>query len=108
MSTCFFRGEGIDWSYLAPYAGRHIFFYSPKALLEIASSRGYEAILFNNLIVYHKEPITKWTRKILRFGLSERGQWWIWLWLTIRPPKGLMGADWQAMREKVGDTKRRD
>lgn len=104
MSTCFFCGEDINWSYLAPYSGRHIFFYSPKALLEIASSRGYSAILFNNLIVYYKEPISKWTKKMIRFCLSERGQWWINLWLAIRPPKGLMGEDWQTMREKVGDT----
>ena len=68
LSTCFFRGEDINWFYLAPYSGRHVFFYSPKALLEIASSRGYKAIISNNLIIYHKKSISKLTKKLICFG----------------------------------------
>jgi hypothetical protein len=107
MSTCFYKRQDINWSYLAPYAGRHIFFYSPKSLGEIGKSKGYDSVIYNNLIFYSKSPISNWKKKLIRFGMRNRGQWWISVWLALRPPHGLMSADWIYMRDKVGDTKPR-
>ena len=42
VSTVPYTGEGLDWFYLAPETGQHVFFYSPEALRLLARQRGYE------------------------------------------------------------------
>jgi hypothetical protein len=103
MSTCFFEDQDKEWEYLAPYSGRHIFFYSTQGLRHIAAKYGYSAIFSNNLILIYRVSISKWRRKLIRFTLSNLGQRLTALLLVLFPPRGRMIEDWREMRSRVGD-----
>jgi len=104
LSTCFYSGQDESWTYLAPYSGRHIFFYTVEALASFAESRGYDYILTNNLIVFSSTPISKLRKLAIRFILSQKGKWTTGIYLSLRPPRGRTERDWYEMRIKVGDT----
>lgn len=44
FSTQLYSGQGVDWDYLARANGRHVFFYSARALASLAARRGYAFI----------------------------------------------------------------
>lgn len=44
FSTLLYEGQGEDWHYLAPECGQHVFFYSAKALTDIAATYGYDFV----------------------------------------------------------------
>jgi hypothetical protein len=54
-TTELYTGQGNDWWYLAAETGQHVFFYSPKALLMIAETRGYRLISGGGLHVFLRE-----------------------------------------------------
>lgn len=41
MTTERYEGQGADWWYLTPETGQHVFFYSRRALNEVAAQFGY-------------------------------------------------------------------
>ena len=103
MSTCFYSGQDKSWAYFAPYSGRHIFFYTEKAIHGFAKLLSYDCFTVNNLVVLSVSPISKNQQRLLRFALSNKGQMISRVLLSVFPPKGKMLTDWQYMREQVGD-----
>jgi 2-polyprenyl-3-methyl-5-hydroxy-6-metoxy-1,4-benzoquinol methylase len=41
FTTQTWRGQGLDWWYIVPQGGQHVFFYSEKALHALAEKNGY-------------------------------------------------------------------
>jgi len=41
FSTQLYCGQGADWSYFGPRQGRHVFFYTEKALQDFAAEHGF-------------------------------------------------------------------
>lgn len=106
LSTCFYEDQAKSWPYLAPYSGRHIFFYSTDGLKQFAKKKGYSSIAKENLIVFHNEPLSRLQSKLVKFALSSQGQRLISICLALFPPSGRIFEDWQEMRIKVNDNVR--
>lgn len=51
-STGLYRGQRANWPYLSLRSGRHIFFYSPKAMDLIAARHGYAAVVSGPYILF--------------------------------------------------------
>ncbi len=51
-TTEVFTGQDANWPYFAEGTGQHIFFYSPRALTQIAKRFGYSLALVGGLIVF--------------------------------------------------------
>jgi len=67
-----YSGQGRDWWYLTPASGQHVFFYSRKALLDVADRFGYSVHFLNKYIVYSKtERISRTTTTLLHLALGR-------------------------------------
>jgi 2-polyprenyl-3-methyl-5-hydroxy-6-metoxy-1,4-benzoquinol methylase len=51
-TTELFTGQDLSWPYLADGTGQHVFFYSPKALTQVAKRFGYFLAHVGGLIVF--------------------------------------------------------
>jgi Methyltransferase domain len=51
-TTELFSGQDTSWPYLAERTGQHVFFYSQRALVQIAKRFGYALALVGGLIVF--------------------------------------------------------
>ncbi len=58
VSTSLYARQGSDWSYLAPEAGTHVFFYSHKAIGWIAKRWGWHVTIKPRFIVFHKQTLS--------------------------------------------------
>ena len=58
-STGLYRGQGADWFYLSLPSGRHVFFYSPKAIHLIAERFGYRAFISGPYLLFVKPDAAK-------------------------------------------------
>jgi len=70
VTTELYNGEGVDWTYLAPINGRHVFFYTERAMHWIAARFGYRYFRFPFLHVFasEKESMDElWQRRELLF-----------------------------------------
>lgn len=56
FTTELYDGHGADWSYLAPMTGRHVFFYSARAMQWIAKRFKYSYVRLPGLHVFTREP----------------------------------------------------
>jgi hypothetical protein len=54
FSTQLYANQGPAWNYFAPALGRHVFFYSQKALHEFAQDHGYRFIRGRHLHLFAK------------------------------------------------------
>ncbi len=59
------RGQGLDWWYIVPQGGQHVFFYSDKALQQLAEKHGYTLLelsstrlFLNNRLAMHARPLS--------------------------------------------------
>ena len=102
-TTCLYNGQGPEWSYLAPYSGRHIFFFTEYSLRSISELHGFECIICNSYIVFYRSTMRNINRKFLNWALNDRNQRFIRAWLSIFPPHGSSYDDYKMMRKKVGD-----
>jgi hypothetical protein len=51
-STEIYGSQSVDWWYLAPESGQHVFFYSEKALQMIAERFGYSCLLSGGFMLF--------------------------------------------------------
>ena len=63
-TTELFTGQDENWHYFADDTGQHVFFYSPKAMAQIARRFGYSIALVSGLLVFVCKP------EIIRLGLN--------------------------------------
>lgn len=52
VTTELFTGQDLDWPYLAPETGQHVFFYSAEAMDGIAARFGYSLAQVDGLFVF--------------------------------------------------------
>jgi hypothetical protein len=55
FTTELYNGEGVNWIYLAPIHGRHVYFYTERAMHWIAARFGYRYFRFPLLHVFVSE-----------------------------------------------------
>ncbi len=67
-------GMAKDWWYIGPETGQHVFFYSHKALHQIAARFGYHLYEFGSLQVFSRSPLSSLQQTYLRAGLSQKGR----------------------------------
>ena len=61
-------GLKLDWHYLQPETGQHIFFCTPKTLEKLATALGMSVTSNGrNLHVFHRKPLSAWQRAVIRF-----------------------------------------
>ena len=51
-STGIYNNQNQDWWYLAPESGQHVFFYSRKALEQVAREFGYELVVSGGYLLF--------------------------------------------------------
>lgn len=74
LTTQLYRGQGEDWDYLSVHAGRHVFFWSPRAMRMVADTRGYRVSMYpNQITIFHKRPLSRVNAAKLRFLLKGGG-----------------------------------
>jgi Methyltransferase domain len=74
ISTQFYVGQSKTWLYLAAWSGRHVFFWSPKALRKVGEMFGYEVIVgVSNALFYRPQAVGRIRRWMLRPWLALRG-----------------------------------
>lgn len=90
ITTQLYRGQGRDWDYLSVNSGRHVFFWSPRALQLVGEQRDYQVRSYPNQIsIFHKRPISGPASALLGF-LFKKG--------AIRRP--LLQAFGMALRDR--------
>lgn len=104
FSTCLYEGQDSEWPYLAPYSGRHIHFFTRKAMEGIATRYGYSVIMNNNLFFYYKRRLQPIVKQAITFLMSERGYRLAQIAVPFVPTRCLTDSDYQLMLEHVGET----
>ena len=70
VSTQIYSGQGPEWWYLSVENGQHVFFYSTKAMKDIAATFGYTLSIFGNYHLLHKRSLG-WKRVLLKLALNK-------------------------------------
>jgi hypothetical protein len=63
LTTELYTGQGSDWGYIWPTTGRHIFFFSPKAMTFIAQKYGYSLLSVGRYTLFTRRalsPVRRW------------------------------------------------
>jgi hypothetical protein len=58
-TTQLYAGQGPDWRYLSPESGQHVFFYTAKAIRDVAADAGYEVFIGDHFLLFSREPIPR-------------------------------------------------
>jgi hypothetical protein len=74
VSTIIYTQESVDWWYLTPESGQHVFFYSKKALELVASKYKYHLVICGEFMLFVKKhsPIKNLIAKSLLKGTILR------------------------------------
>jgi hypothetical protein len=87
FTTELFSGQGMDWPYLAPHEGQHVFFYSPDALTHLAGNRyqvfefGIVKALIANKVV---RALMKDGKDLGGLSAKIRGDWSGWMTVCLQ------------------------
>jgi hypothetical protein len=105
ISTGTYAGQGPDWEYLNAY-GRHIFLFSLEARKRIGDQYGYQ-MMHGLYTVFHRKPLTRVQRLLLRIVLSGRFQRSRRLLFALLPhSSALRDADREFARHQFYDLNR--
>lgn len=92
ISTGFYRGQDKNWHYLAPWSGRHVFFWSPKAMEKVGKLFGYDVIVGKcHALFFRPDLVGPFRRKLLQPWLALHGTrikhlfWVLWPKRSLRP-----------------------
>lgn len=67
VSTDVWEGQGAGWWYLAPDTGQHVFFYSRKALAEIAAREDYRLMRVGGQWLFlRRGAFPRWRERVAR------------------------------------------
>ncbi|MDJ0689875.1 MAG: methyltransferase domain-containing protein [Xenococcaceae cyanobacterium MO_188.B32] len=101
LSTSIYKSQGINWNYLTPLSGRHVFFYSKTAMEWIAHQFGYEFLNYNNFSIFYKSHLTPKPQWFLKIVLSGRRPLLLRILLRLIPRKSLIGNDRKLANERI-------
>lgn len=90
VSTDAWAGQGPDWWYLAPDSGQHVFFYSRRALAQIAAREGYRLARSGGYWLFLRQgAFARWREllaaRLLTGGLRRLRN----AWAVTRPTPGI-------------------
>jgi 2-polyprenyl-3-methyl-5-hydroxy-6-metoxy-1,4-benzoquinol methylase len=74
LTTGLYTGQGADWKYIWPATGRHVFFFSRKAMEFIAEKYGYSVLIAGGCTVFFNRPLSRFRRSLLRRILSGKNR----------------------------------
>lgn len=67
VTTDVYQGQDASWPYLTPFSGQHVFFYSCKALNQLAEAHGYDLVSEGNTHLFlSREHLPEAQRRPLR------------------------------------------
>ncbi len=77
FTTQTWRGQGLDWWYIVPQGGQHVFFYSEKALQGLAEKHGYALMELSGVKLFLHQRLARAMRPLsavekLDYGLKKR------------------------------------
>jgi hypothetical protein len=70
IATSLYSGQGKDWGYIWPSTGRHVFFFSEKAMQFIADKYRYSLLRVGPYMVFYRVPLSSFRRSVLARVLS--------------------------------------
>ena len=91
VSTDAWDGQGPDWWYLAPDTGQHAFFYTRRALSDLAAREGYRLMRVGGYWLFlRRGTFPRWRERIARTLLSSRLRGLRNAWAVTRGTPGIM------------------
>jgi hypothetical protein len=72
FTTGVYCEQGRDWWYLSPPSGQHVFFYSMKAVRDVAASFGYVLVTAGEFLLCIRS-LSRWQGLALKTLLRPRG-----------------------------------
>ena len=103
VSTDTWDNQGPEWWYLAPDTGQHVFFYSRRALGQIASRHGYQLLRAGGYWLFMRQgAFAGWRRLLARRVLSRGLRGLRNAWAVTRATPGVwrdheqLAAEWRA------------
>jgi hypothetical protein len=102
LTTALYQNQGADWQYLWAETGRHVFFFSRRAMRRIADQYGYHVIHAGSVTIFYACPLSAIRRRVLTWVLwppLRRLLHTAYIWY---PKRSLADADRAAvMRERA-------
>lgn len=90
VSTDTWEGQGADWWYLAPDTGQHVFFYSRKALTQMAAREGYRLARTGGYWLFLRQgAFPRWREALARRVLSRGFRGLRNAWAVTRATPGI-------------------
>jgi hypothetical protein len=91
VSTDAWEGQGPDWWYLAPDTGQHVFFFTRRALAELAAREGYGLLRVGGYWLFlRRGAFPRWRERVARTLLSSRLRSLRNAWAVTRDTPGVM------------------
>ena len=99
-STGLYRGQGPDWFYLSRASGRHVFFYSPKAIGQIGERFGYQATISGPYLLFVRPTAARpLALALFKAFTGKIGLRLLRIWMSALPVRGV-AADNALMRSR--------
>ena len=94
ISTQLYRGQDKTWPYLAAWSGRHVFFWSPKAMEKVGELFGYNVVVgTSNALFYRPQLVGRIRRWLLKPSLALHGTRVKRLFWVLWPKRSLRAHD---------------
>jgi Methyltransferase domain len=91
ISTDAWEGQGPGWWYLAPDTGQHVFFYSRRALAQVAAEQGFQLLRVGGYWLFLRHGcFAAWRVRAARQLLSSRLRRLRNAWAVTRATPGVM------------------
>jgi hypothetical protein len=74
LTTGLYSGQDANWAYLWPTTGRHVFFFSAKAMQLIAKKYGYSVLVAGGCTLFYRCAISRFRRGLLLRVLSGKNR----------------------------------
>lgn len=101
-STGIYTNQGEDWWYLASEAGQHVFFYSRRALDQVARKYGYDLLISGGYLLFLRLGTFSGMRRTLaKLVLKSKARRLTKAVLVVRSAQGV----WQDHQRRVEHSK---
>lgn len=99
VSTETYQGQDELWWYLTPESGQHVFFYSPRALLDFADTHDYDTRFLGRYTLFTARGSSSAPYRLLRWLLSGKGLKLMRAAMQLRTTSGV-SRDFAAQRQR--------
>ena len=99
-TTSIYRGQGVEWPYLCPRSGGHVFFYTAEGMRLLGEKFGYSAFVASPHVLFFRGTLSSYKKWYLKNMLFGRGRKLLNALYPLIRKKSLKQHDDQLMREK--------